>query len=55
MCIILSWSRYGHAFHGEVLEADQRGELAAEDRPVEVERFLGVTGEVEVAVQCCHP
>jgi hypothetical protein len=35
------------AFHRHIAKADVRAELAAEHRPVELKRFLGVAGEVQ--------
>jgi hypothetical protein len=43
-----------HPFHRQVLEPDERRELAAEDRLVEVERLLSVPCEVEVRVHLRH-
>lgn len=39
---------------GGIFESLQCNELSAKDRFVEVEGFFGVTGKVEIRIDCCH-
>jgi hypothetical protein len=43
-----------HPVFTEVPESDERSELAAEHRPVEFERLLGVAGKVEIRMHRSH-